>query len=163
MISLELAHFIAKFYVLLFFICFLVSFSNKGFNKSNLIIVSFALIHSILGQSGKVAFDFYTYYLACACFCIFVIASSMLTHIYLRIKHEAVTVIIYSLYIFICISYLIIHRVRVIVYDTDEPILWLINSQSVFTLGLYFISISLLLYGCNIQWKSQFGRLSSLF
>lgn len=163
MIDLELAHFIAKFYVALCFFCFVVSFSNRGCNKSNLIVVSFALIHCVVGQSSKMAFDFYTYYLASACFCILVIACSLLTHVYLRVKHEVITVVIYSLFILISISYLIIHRVRVVIYDTDEPILWLINSQSVFTLTLYFISISLFLYGCNIQWKSQFGRLLSRF
>jgi len=163
MIDLELAHFISKFYLFLFFICFVLSFINKSRNKSNLIIISFFLIHCLIGQTSKMSFGFYTYYLASAFLCLTVIILSLFLHLYLRIKHEFVTVLNYILLILISMSYLIIHRVRVVIFETDEPILWLINAHSAFTLLLYFLSICFFLYGSNIKWKSQFGRLSSLF
>jgi hypothetical protein len=163
MIDLELAHFISKFYLFLFFICFVLSFINKNNNKSNLIIISFFLIHCLIGQTSKMSFGFYTYYLVSAFSCLMVIIFSLLLHLYLRVEHKFLTVINYIFLILISMSYLIIHRVRVVIFDTDEPILWLINTHSALNLVLYFISICFFLYGSNIKWKSQFGRLSSLF
>lgn len=161
MISLELGHFIAKFYLLSYFLIFIFSFVNRDNNKSNLIIVGFALCRCIFGQSSKMMFDFYTYYLGAAFGCLLCIVLSLLTHLFFKVKHAKSTLVIYGLYFLISISFLVIHRVRVVIFDTDESIIWLINSQSVFTLTLYFLSICVFAYGTRIKWNLYFGRLSS--
>lgn len=161
MIDLELSHFIAKFYLLAYFVVFIFSFVNRDNNKSNLIIVGLALCRCIFGQSSKMLFDFYTYYLGAAFGCLLCIVLSLLAHLFFKIKHEKSTLFIYGLYFLIAISFLVIHRVRVVIYDTDEPIMWLINIQSVFTLTLYFLSICVFAYGTRIRWNLYFGRLSS--
>jgi len=163
MINLELAHFIAKFYLFSYFICFLISFSNKHNNKSNFIAITFALVFSLLNQYIKQTLDFYTFYLGSAAGCLIYVLFSLITHLVMKIKHVRTTVIIYVLYILISLSYLIIHKVRVVIFDSDEHILWVINAQSIFTLAVYLINICLFAYGSKILWKSQFGRLSSLF
>jgi hypothetical protein len=160
MIDLELGHFIAKFYLFAYFLVFVVSFFNKDNNKSNLIIVGFALCRCIFGQSSKMMFDFYTYYLGAAFGCLFCIVLSLLTHLFFKVKHSKSTLVVYGFYFLIAISYLVIHRVRVVIYDTDAPITWLINLQSVFTLTLYFLSICVFAYGTKIRWKLYSGRLS---
>jgi len=162
-INLELAHFIAKFYLLAYFICFAVSFSNKYNNKSNLIIITYALVFSVLNQYIKSSLDFYTFYLGSAASCLNCIFLSLITHLSMKVKHSKTTIYIYIFYILIALSYMLVHRIRVVIFDSDEHILWLINTQSVFTLTLYFLSICVFIYGSNILWKSQFGRLSSLF
>jgi hypothetical protein len=163
MISLDLGHFIAKFYLVGYFICFLISYSNKDNNKSNLIIVTYALVFCLFNQYIKSVLDFYTYYLGCAFSCLVCLVFSLITHLIMKIKHAKTTIYVYVIHLLIALSYLVIHRVRVVLFDSDEHILWLINSQSGFTLSLYFFSICVLFYGSKILWKSQFGRLSSLF
>jgi hypothetical protein len=163
MINLELAHFIAKFFMIFYFVCFLLSLANKHNNKSNFIAITFALIFSVLNQYIKQTQGFYTFYLVSAVSCLFYVLLSLITHLLIKIKHVKTTVYIYFFYILIALSYLGLHRVRVIIFDSDEHILWVINTQSVFTLILYFLCICVFVYGSKILWKSQFGRLSSLF
>jgi len=162
-ISLELGYFIAKFYLAGYFLCFILSYKNKNRNLSNLIITTIALVNCIFNQYLKEALDFYTFYLGAAFQVLVLLLISLILHLYFRIKHEKSTILVYGLYILIAISFMVIHRVRVVVFDSDEHILWLINAQSAFTLILYFLSICALVYGSKILWKSQFGRLSSLF
>jgi len=160
MISLELSYFIAKFYLLAYFVFFIISFLNKENNKSNFIIVSLVLINCIIGQYVKELLGFYTFYLGATLQCLVVIALSLFLHLFFKVKHEKTTYIIYLFYFFIALSFLILHRVRVVIYDSDESILWLINTQSVFTLLLYFLSIIVLAFGCKNKWKYFSGRLS---
>jgi hypothetical protein len=162
-ISLELGYFIAKFYVVAYFLCFLFSYQNKLNNQSNLIITTTALISCVFNQYLRETLGFYMFYLGAAFQVLFSLLISLIIHLYFKIKHEKTTVFVYWIYVLIAMSFMILHRVRVVIYDNDEPILWLINLQSAFTLSLYFLSICLFLLGCNIKWKSQFGRLSSLF
>lgn len=160
MISLELGYFIAKFYMMGYFLCFLLSYRNRRSNKSNLIITTVALVNCIFNQYLKEALDFYTYYLGAAFQVLILLFISLIIHLYFRIKHEKTTLFVYGFYILIAISLMIIHRVRVVVFDSDENILWLINTQSAFTLTLYLLSIFVLAYGGLIKWKLPFGRLS---
>ena len=161
MITLELAHFIAKFYLVAYILCFVLSYKNVKENKSNFIIIMLAIATCIFNQYINTDADFYTFYLVMAITCTNVILASVGFHIYFSIKHSRSTLWTYSIYFLIAISYMIIHRVRVEIFDSDEPILWFINAQSAFTLSLYFLSICIFIYGCNIKWKLQFGRLSS--
>lgn len=158
MINLELAHFIAKFYMCAYFICFLLSFINKDNNKSNLILASIALFFCVIDQYLKMSLDFYYFYLGEAAGSLFCILLSLTIHLLLKVNHERTTLIVYSFYFLISIGYLVLHRVRVVIYDTDEPIMWLINSQSVFNLSLYFLSICVFAYGTKIKWNLYFGR-----
>jgi hypothetical protein len=160
MISLGLAHFIAKFYLFTYFVVFVFSFINRDENKSNLIILSLALCYCIFGQFSKMFLSFYTYYLGAAFGCLVSITISLFTHLFFKLKHEKSTLFIYGCYFLIAISYLVIHRVRVVIYDTDESIMWFINLQSIFTLTLYFLSICVFAYGTRIRWSFYFGRLS---
>jgi len=160
MIDLELGHFFAKFYMFAYFLVFIVSFFNKDNNKSNLIIVGFALCRCIFGQSSKMLFDFYTYYLGAAFGCLACIVLSLIAHLFFKVRHAKTTLYVYGLYFLIAISFLVIHRVRVVMYDTDEPIILFINLQSVFTLTLYFLSICVFAYGTRIKWNWHSGRLS---
>ncbi|NQZ24512.1 MAG: hypothetical protein HRT53_21005 [Colwellia sp.] len=162
MISHELGHFIAKFYLVGYLVCFIFSFLNKFNNKSNLIIITLAFVFCVFNQFLKVKLGFYTFYLGAALglsVCVFL---SVTFHFFTKVLHKKTTLVVYSFYISMAISYLILHRVRVVIYDSDEPISWLINAQSVFTLTLYFFSIVIFLYGCKVKWKLQFGRLLSL-
>jgi hypothetical protein len=161
MIDLELAHFIAKIYICAYLVFFILSFLNKENNKSNLIVVSLALIFSIFNQYLKLSLGFYFYYLGCAAVCLFAVFLSLIIHLFFKVKHEKSTLFIYGCYFLISISYLVIHRVRVVIYDIDEPIMWFINLQSIFTLTLYFLSICVFAYGTKIRWNSYFGRLYS--
>lgn len=158
MISLDLGHYIAKFYLVGYFIVFALSFLNKDNNKSNLIIVSLALVGCIFSQYIKESLSFYLFYLGAALQFLVLILISVFTHLFFKIKHEKTTITVYVLYILMVISYMVLHRVRVVMYSTDEPIMWLINSQSVFTLTLYFLSICVFAYGCKIKWKLRFVR-----
>jgi len=162
-INLELGYFIAKFYLAGYFFCFLLSYKNKQKNLSNLIITSIALVNCIFNQYLKEALDFYTFYLGAAFQILILLLISLIIHLYFRIKHKKSTLVVYGLYLLIAISLMVIHRVRVVIFDSDEHILWLINAHSVLTLTLYFLSICVLAYGSKILWKSQFGRSSSLF
>ena len=161
MINLDLAYFIAKFYMCAYLVCFILSFLNKDNNKSNLIIVALALVFCIFNQYLKSSLGFYFFYLGGAAGSLFCILLSLITHLALKVKHEKSTLFIYGFYFLIAISYLVIHRVRVVIYDTDEPIMLLINLQSVFTLTLYFLSICVFAYGTRIRWNLYYGRLSS--
>ena len=158
MINHELGHFIATFYLFGYFFIFILSFINRNNNKSNLIVVALALSFCIFNQYLKISLGFYSYYLGAAACSIFAIFFSLAIHLFLQVKHEKSTVVIYGLYFLIAISYLVIHRVRVVIFDTDEPIMWFINSQSAFTLTLYFLSICVFAYGTKIRWNSYFGR-----
>ena len=158
MINLELAYFIAKFYLVGLCICFVLSLLNLHNNKSNFIVVTFALLHCFIDQFIKTSLDFYTFYLGAAFECLVFILLSVAAHLYLKIKHAKSSVIVYIIYLLIALSYLILHRVRVVIYSTDEPILWLINMQSVFVLTLYFFSNCFVVYGSKIKWNSGFGR-----
>jgi hypothetical protein len=160
MINLELGYFIAKFYLAGYFVCFLFSYRNKHINQSNLIIATIALVNCLFNQYLKEALDFYTFYLGAAFQVLILLLISLIIHRYFRIRHEKTTLLIYGLYILIAISFMIIHRVRVVIFDSDENIMWLINTHSVFTLTLYFLSICVLAYGGIIKWKLPFGRLS---
>jgi hypothetical protein len=159
LISLELGHHIAKVYLIGYCIVFVLSYLNKDNNKSNLIITSLALFGCIFNQYLKENLSFYIFYLGAALQLLALIFISVFTHLFFKIKHEQTSIFIYFLYVLMAISYMVLHRVRVVMYDTDEPILWLINSQSIFTLTLYFLSICVFAYGCKIRWKWQFGRL----
>jgi hypothetical protein len=159
LISLELGHHIAKLYLIGYSIVFVLSFLNKESNKSNLIIVSLALIGCIFSQYIKESLSFYVFYLGAALQFLVLILVSVFTHLFFKIKHEQTSIVVYFLYVLMALSYMVLHHVRVVIYDTDEPILWLINSQSIFTLTLYFLSICVFAYGCKIRWKWQFGRL----
>ena len=160
MINLELAHFFTKFYLVGLFICFLLSYINRHKNKSNLIAVTYALLHCVIDQFTKSLFDFYTFYLAIAFGCIMFVLCTALTHLYFRLRHMKTTVFVYAIYFSIAISCLILHRVLVVIYTSDESILWLINLQSGFALTLYFLSICTFAYGCKISWNTLFGRFS---
>ena len=142
-----------------YFIVFILSFLNKDNNKSNLIIASLALVGCIFSQYLKESLSFYVFYLGAALQFLVLVLISVFTHLFLKIKHERTTITVYILYILMVISYMVLHRVRVVMYEADEPIMWLINSQSIFTLTLYFLSICVFGYGCKIKWKLQFGRL----
>lgn len=161
MITLELAHTIAKFYLVAYVICFVLSYTNVKENKSNLIIISVALASFIFNQYLKEEGDFYTFYLLAATAAMNVILTTIALHTFFTVKHSRSTLWIYLIYFLIAISYMIIHRVRVVIYESDEPILWFINAHSAFTLSLYILSICIFIYGCNIKWKVRFGRLSS--
>ncbi len=161
MINLEIAHFIAKFYMCAYLVCFILSFLNKKNNKSNLILVTIALVFCIFNQYLKTSLGFYFFYLGEAASSLFCVLLSLIVHLFFRVKHEKPTLYIYSFYFLIAISYLVIHRIRVVIYDTDEPILWLISLQSGFTLTLYFLSVCVFIYGIKIKWNCYFGRLSS--
>jgi hypothetical protein len=160
MINLELAYFIAKFYMFAYLFCFILSFLNKENNKSNLTIVALALVFCMFDQYLKSSLGFYQFYLGSAAAPLFCILFSLTAHLIIKIKHVRTTLLIYGIYFLIAISYLVIHRVRVVIYDTDAPIIWLINAQSVFTLGLYLLSICVFAYGTRIKWNWHFGRLS---
>jgi hypothetical protein len=159
LIRLDLGHQIAKLYLIGYCIVFVLSYLNKDNNKSNLIIASLALFGCIFNQYLKETLSFYIFYLGSALQLLVLILISVSTHLFFKIKHKKTTITVYILYILMVISYMVLHRVRVVMYDTDEPILWLINSQSGFTLSLYFLSICVFAYGCKIKWKLQFGRL----
>ncbi len=161
MITLELAHTIAKFYLVAYVFCFLFSYRNRRNNKSNFIVILVAIASFLFNQYLKEEGDFYTFYLLAAAAAMNVILTSVGLHLFFTIKHSRSTLWIYLIYFLIAISYMIIHRVRVVVYESDEPILWFINAHSAFTLSLYILSICIFIYGCNIKWKVQFGRLSS--
>ncbi|KGJ86854.1 hypothetical protein [Colwellia psychrerythraea] len=160
MINHELGHFIATFYLFAYFLVFILSFMNRNNNKSNLIVVALALSLCIFNQYLKISLGFYFYYLGAAACTLFCILFSLAAHLFLKVKHEISTLFIYGFYFLISISYLVIHRVRVVIFDTDEPIMWLINSQSAFSLTLYLLSICVFVYGTKIKWKWHFGRLS---
>jgi hypothetical protein len=159
MISLESAHSIAKLYLIGYFIFFIASYLNQENNKSNLIIVSLALVNCLCSLYLTEHASFTTYYLWSSLQQLVVILFCVFIHLYFTIKHEKTTLTVYFFYIVISISFLLIHRIRVVIYDSDEPILWLINAHSVFTLSLYFMSICVFSYGCKIEWKLQFRRL----
>lgn len=160
MISLESAHFITKFYLIGYFICFVLSFVKEN-NKSNLIIVSLVFFYSVLDQYLKMELGFYTFYYGAALGCATVVLVSVLSHLYLKVRHQKVTALMYICFLLMAASYMIVYRVRVVIYETDEPISWLINGQSWFTLIIYFLILLLCFYGCNVKWKLQFGRLFS--
>ena len=157
-INLELSHFIAKFYLVALSICFVFSFININKNKSNFIVVTFAFLHCFIDQFIIINLGFYTFYLWAAFECLVFILLSAAAHLYFKIIHVKTSVIIYVIYLLIALSYLILHRVRVVIYSTDDPILWFINSQSVFVLILYFFSNCIVVYGSRIKWNSVFGR-----
>lgn len=157
-INLELAYLITKFYLVALSICFVFNFININKNKSNFIVVTFALLHCFINQYVKTSYDFYTFYLGFAFECLVFILLSVAAHLYFKIRHVKTSVIIYVIYLLIALSYLILHRVRVVIYSTDDPILWFINSQSVFVLILYFFSNCIVVYGSRIKWNSVFGR-----
>lgn len=159
MIEHELGHLIAKFYLVGYLICFIFSYLNKNNNKSNLIIITFAFVFCIFNQFIKTEFGFYTFYLGAAFGLLACISSSLVFHFLTGVRHRKPTLIVYFIYISMAVSYLLLHRIRVVIYDTDEPILWLINAQSVFTLTLYFFTICIFFYGCRVKWKLQSGRL----
>jgi hypothetical protein len=161
MIDLELGHFIAKFYLLAYFVVFIFSFINAPNNKSNLIIITLALVFCIFNQYLKFTVDFYNYYLTCAAFALLLILISLAAHFYLKIKHPKTTLFVYASYLSIAASYLIMHRVRIVIFDNDDSIMWLINGQSTFTNTFYFLNILVFFYGTKIKWNSYFGRLSS--
>jgi hypothetical protein len=160
-ITLELSHFIAKFYLVADILCLLLSYKNLRENRSNFIVIALVIATCIFNQYIKTEADFYTFYLVAAITCTNVILTSIGFHINFSIKHSRSTLWAYSICFLIAISYMIIHSVRVEIFKSDEPILWFINAQLAFTLSLYFLSICIFIYGCNIKWKLQFGRLSS--
>jgi len=126
-ITLELGFIIDHYYFVGYLLVFILSYSNKNNNKSNLIIISLVMIHCIFHMYLRDEPDFYTYYLWSAfkrCLMIFL---SIIIHLHFHIKHQQTTVYAYYLYIMCSFGYMMIHRVRVVIYDTDEPILWLMN------------------------------------
>ena len=64
-------------------------------------------------------------------------------------------------HILIAISFMVIHRVRVVIYDSDESILWFINLQSAFTLSLYFLSIFIIFFLCSSSFKYLFANIDT--
>lgn len=161
MIDFELAHFIAKFYLFAYFLAFVLSFFNVTNNKSNLIIITLALVFCVFNQYLKSAVDFYNYYLTSTFFALLFILLSLASHFYLKIRHSKTTLFVYVSYLFLAVSYLIMHRIRVVIFDKDDSIIWLINSHSALVNILYFINILLFFYGTKIKWKSYSGRLFS--
>jgi len=160
-ITFELGFFIDKFYLVGYSLVFIVSYLNQKNNQSNLIIISLTLIHCLFTMFLRGETSFYTFYLWAAFTLSSVILLSIIIHLFFQIKHQKTTVKVYYLYILSSIGYLIIHRVRVVIYDTDDPIFWLMNLQSGYNITLSFLAICLFVYGCNIKWKSQYGRLFS--
>lgn len=157
MIDLAFSFFIAKFYMFGYLLCVFLSWHARESNKSNVVVSSLALVNYFVGQNIKENSTFETFYLAAALQMLMLVMCNIVVHIALRIQHAKTTLIVYCLYTLLAMSYLGMYRIRVKMFDSDERIMWIINSQSAFVLTLYFCTICLFIYGSNIRWKLLFG------
>lgn len=159
MIDLEYSYLITKFNIVAYFVCliFLIRPPNVSYSLS--IICVFSIIHLFTGQYVKEYFGFSEFYLAAALEPLALILTCVITHLFLKVLHTKVSFYIYILYLLMSVSYLIIHRVRVVIYDSDEPIMWFITSHSILINSIYFVVFCLFIYGSKVKWKLLFGYL----
>ena len=135
---------------------------NSKVSKSTLIISVVILVNWLVSQFTKEKVVFDTQYTAFAMEALFTIVLSAFVHVSMRIFHDSYVYIIYMVFGVKFMSLMIVHIVRLKVFTSDEPIIWLLNLHSfVVIFSDVFIVLCLFFGGC-LKWKlSSYSRYSS--
>jgi len=159
MITTEEAYLINKVYVLIYSVILIYGVKAKTIEKTEMILLPCLMvgtfsIYYILQHSS-----FQDFYLYDALNCLSIVVVSLFVHNERRVNHSKSVYFIYGLLLFKFLMYMVIYRVRVIIYDTDAPIMWLINTQSV--LILLCDSLIVLILSLQVsKWKLRFMQFS---
>jgi hypothetical protein len=159
LITLENAYVINKINVMILSIILIYGVKFKSIKKTELIVLPCLILGMFSGYYILENSDFYSFYLNAALNSLLIVAVSVFIHNELRVEHSRAVYLIYGLLLFDVLLYMIVYRVRVIIYDSDEPIMWLINAQSFFILTCDFLIISILVIKVS-KWKLPFMRFS---
>ena len=159
MISVELGYLITK--VNLFFLAalFVFGYKKERLNTSEIIIFVCVAVNYNFSQLLLETTDFYTFYLYFAAKALLVIVISLIIHLAMRVEHSNYTQLAYALLLTKFVLYMIVYRVRVVIYDSDKHIMWLINSQSMLVLFCDFLIIIVLFLKVS-KWKLPYMRYS---
>jgi hypothetical protein len=159
MIGIETGYLMIKVYLIILAVLLLFGIKKNKVDKTEIIIYSCIAINCNFIQTLFESTDFYTYYLYFAANCMLVVVCSLLVHVLWRINHSKAAYSVYGLFMFKTLLYLILYRVRVVLYDTDEPIMWLINGQSFLILLCDFFVLLILALRVS-KWKLRYIHFS---
>jgi hypothetical protein len=136
-------------------VLFVYGIKKNRLDSTEIIIYACVGISYHFAQTLLEMTSFYTFYLYFAACCIAVIASSLFFHVILRVDHSKSVYFVYGLLFFKFFMYMLLYRVRVIVYSSDESIMWLINTQSFLVLLSDFLIVLILALRVS-KWKLRF-------
>ena len=133
----------------------LYGYKTKLLKTTEMLILVTMLVSTISSQVITQETDFYTYYLSFASNILVVITVSIFLHVLWQEIHSRLTYFIYGALFIEFISHMLLHRVRTQIYTSDEPIMWLINGQSVVIIACNILIISVLFLRVS-KWKQRF-------
>jgi len=154
-ITVELGYLIVKIILAVLAVLFIYGIKKNRLDKTEIIIYACVGISYHFAQALLEMTSFYTYYLYFAACCMAVVASSLFFHVILRVEHSKSVYFVYGLLFFKFFMYMLLYRVRVIVYSSDESIMWLINTQSFLVLLSDFLIVLILALRVS-KWKLRF-------
>ncbi len=131
----------------------------RTIRKTEVIILSCLVVGGVTGHYILQNSDFYGFYLYAAANNLVVVAVSAFVHAEKRVEHSRVALMIYGLLLFKFLLHMVLYRVRVITYDSDEPIMWLINGQSSLVLLCDFLILLFLAIKVS-KWKLRYMHFS---
>jgi hypothetical protein len=159
MISVEDAYLITKINVILLLIILTYGVKTESIKLTEGIILSCMIVgifvgHYILQNSG-----FYVFYLYGAANSLAIVAISVLVHNEMKTEHSNSVYIIYALLLFKFLSHMLLYRVRVVIYESDATIMWLINGHSFVVLFCDFLIVLVLVTQVS-KWKLRYMHFS---
>lgn len=159
MITLDVSFVLIKVYTIILVSIFIYGFRQKKLETTELII-SATMIFSVVGsQITTQDADFYTFYLSFAATCLAIVSASIFLHVIWQEVHSKATYFIYGLFLVKFLSHMLLHRVRTQVYETDEPIMWLISGHSALVITCDVLMVTVLFLRVS-KWKLHFMRLA---
>jgi len=158
-ISVEQAFLIAKFNIIILAVILIYIFKTDSLKTSEFKVVCSLIFGVFVGYYILQNASFYDFYLYAAASNLFIVGVSILAHNFMKAEKSKTVYLIYGLLFFKFLLHMLLYRVRVIIYDSDEPIMWLINGQS-FAILFCDLLIVLVLALQVSKWKLRYMQFS---
>lgn len=155
MMSLGVSFVLIKINTLILMGIFLYGYKSKRLDTTEMLILVTMLVSVISSQVITQKTDFYTYYLSFASNILMVITVSIFLHILWQEMHSKLTYFIYGILFVQFLSHMLLHRVRTQIYNSDEPIMWLINGQSMVIIACNVLIIFVLILRVS-EWNPRY-------
>ncbi len=159
MLSVEDGFIIAKINLVFLVLTWLVGSKFNSLKISEMLFLVPLMLGAFAGRFISENSDFYTFYLYLAANNLLIVTIALFLHVWFRRNHEKVVLFLYGLILTKFISHMVLYRVRTQIYTSDEPIMWLINLQSVLVIScdlIIFLVIGFRLF----KWKLYSIRFS---
>ena len=146
MLSVEDGFIITKINLVFLVLIWLVGAKLNSLRNSEMLFLAPLLLGAFVGRFISENSGFYTFYLYFAANNLLIVTIALFLHVWFRRNHEKVVFLLYGLLLTKFISHMILYRVRTQIYTSDEPIMWLINFQSMLVVSFDLIVLLVLVF-----------------